>query len=69
MVKFRRIPPAAATNQIAGNARIPPAAATNQIAGNARILPAPDLQKNKNYSSSICMILSDKLKKACQQLH
>ena len=32
MVKYRRIPPAAATNQIAGNARIP---------------PAPDLQKNK----------------------
>ena len=31
MVKYRKIPPAAATNQIAGNARIP---------------PAPDLQKN-----------------------
>ena len=26
--------------------KIPPAAATNQIAGNARILDAPDLQKN-----------------------
>ena len=35
MVKYRKIPPAAAANQIAENARIPPAA---------------DLQKNKIFS-------------------
>ena len=35
MVKYRKIPPAAAANQIAENARIPPAA---------------DLQKNKYFS-------------------
>jgi hypothetical protein len=34
VVKYRKIPPAAAANQIAENARIPPAA---------------DLQKNKQY--------------------
>ena len=40
MVKYRKIPPAAATNQIVGNARIPPAA---------------DLQKNNMIYSNIKM--------------
>jgi hypothetical protein len=43
MVKYRKIPPAAAANQIAENARIPPAA---------------DLQENNNpYQSDVFLLI------------
>jgi hypothetical protein len=54
VVKYRKIPPAAAANQIAENARIPPAA---------------DLQKNKiSYDLKMsCISISSKFGYLCLQ--